>query len=60
VIEIAVMAISGAVGPTFMEVVYSARGVILPINLLDTAIEIPLITAWAITVLITRKTSHGP
>jgi hypothetical protein len=58
-IEVAVMAVSGAVGLTIIDVVYTARGVILPIYLLDAAIQIPLIIAWAISVWINREMSHN-
>jgi hypothetical protein len=54
-IEIAVLAISGAIGLTIIDVVYTARGVILPIYLLDAALEIPLIFAWSIAVLFNRQ-----
>jgi hypothetical protein len=54
-IEIAVMAVSGALGLTIIDVVYTARRVILPIYLLDAAIEIPLIIAWSIALLLGRE-----
>jgi hypothetical protein len=59
VVEIAVMAVSGAVGLTIIDVVYTARRVIPPIYLLDAAVEIPLIVAWGIAILINREPSHG-
>jgi hypothetical protein len=55
VIEIAVMAVSGALGLTIIDAVYTARRVILPIYLVDAAIEIPLIIAWVLAVLINRE-----
>jgi hypothetical protein len=56
-IEIAVMAISGSVGLTIIDVVYTARGVIQPIYLLDAAIQIPLVIAWGIAILANREES---
>jgi hypothetical protein len=46
VIEIGVLAVSAAIGLTTIDIVYTIRGVILPIYLLDAAIEIPLIVCW--------------
>jgi hypothetical protein len=45
-VEIAILAVSAAVGLTAIDIVYTMRGVILPIYLLDAAIEIPLILCW--------------
>jgi hypothetical protein len=60
VIEIAVMAVSGALGLTIIDVVYTARRVILPIYLVDAAVEIPLIIAWGIAIWTTREKSPCP
>jgi hypothetical protein len=45
-VELAVLAIAAAAGLTSIDVIYTTRGIILPIYLLDAAIEIPLILAW--------------
>ena len=45
-IELAVLAIAAAIGLTAIDIIYTARGIILPIYLLDAALEIPLILAW--------------
>jgi hypothetical protein len=50
-LELAVVAIGAAIGLTTIDVVYTWRGVILPIYLLDAAIEAPLIAAWCATLL---------
>jgi hypothetical protein len=49
-VELAVLAIGAAIGLTSIDVVYTWRGVILPIYLLDAAIEVPLIAAWCVTL----------
>jgi hypothetical protein len=46
-----VLAIASSVGLTSIDVIYTARGVILPVYLLDAAVEIPLILAWTIAVV---------
>ncbi len=50
-LEIAVLALGGAIGLTAIDVVYVARQVIAPIYLVDAAIQIPLITAWIVASL---------
>ena len=45
-LELAILGISSALGLTTIDIVYTARGVILPIYLLDAVLEIPLIVAW--------------
>jgi hypothetical protein len=50
-VELAVLAIASSVGLTSIDVIYTARGVILPVYLLDAAVEIPLILAWTIAVV---------
>lgn len=45
-IELAVLAIAAAVGLTAIDVIYTSRGIIAPIYLLDAALEAPLIIAW--------------
>jgi hypothetical protein len=45
-LEIAVLAMAAAAGLTTIDVVYVLRGVILPIYLVDAAIEVPLILLW--------------
>jgi hypothetical protein len=45
-VETAVLAVGAAAGLTAIDLIYVARGVILPIYLVDAAAEIPLIAAW--------------
>jgi hypothetical protein len=45
--ETVVLAIASAAGLTAIDVIYVARGVIAPIYLLDAAIEVILLLAWA-------------
>jgi hypothetical protein len=49
-VELAVLSVGAAIGLTAIDVIYTLRGVILPIYLLDAAIEIPLILAWLCVV----------
>lgn len=57
VVELAVLAIGAALGLTAIDVIYTMRGVILPVYLLDAALEVPLILAW-ITALIWRSSAQ--
>ncbi len=50
VLELAVLAIGAAAGLTAIDVIYTARGVILPVYLLDAALEVPLILAWCVAL----------
>ena len=45
-IEVAVLAITAALGLTGIDVFYTWRGMILPVYLIDAAIEIALAVAW--------------
>lgn len=45
-IEIAVLALGAATGLTAIDIIYTLRGVILPVYLIDAAVEIPLIACW--------------
>jgi hypothetical protein len=47
-LEIGFLAVATAASLTAIDVIYVARGVILPIYLLDAVIEIPLILGWCI------------
>lgn len=58
-LELGVLAIAAAVGLTMIDVVYTARGVILPVYLLDAALEIPLILAWCVALIWMRDSRHG-
>jgi hypothetical protein len=58
-LEIGVLAISGVIGLTIIDVVYTARRVILPMYLVDAVIEIPLILAWCDALLFHRGSNHG-
>src|SRR4051812_15879125 len=60
VIEIGVLAIAAAIGLTAIDVIYVARGVILPIYLLDAVIEMPLILIWCIALAAGRHVSRVP
>lgn len=53
-LEVAVLAIGAAFGLTAIDVIYTARGVILPVYLIDAAVEVPLIAAWCVA-LVNRK-----
>jgi hypothetical protein len=57
-LELGVLAIAAAVGLTAIDVVYTARGVIQPIYLLDAALEIPLIFAWCVALISLRGRWH--
>jgi hypothetical protein len=50
VVEIAVLAIGSAAGLLWIDVYYSAAGVIAPIYLADAVAEVLLIAAWAIAL----------
>ena len=56
-VELGVLAVGAAVGLTIIDVVYTWRGVILPIYLLDAVLELPLIAAWSF--LIARRLYEG-
>jgi hypothetical protein len=45
-LELGLLAIGAACGLTAIDVIYTCRGVILPIYLVDAAAEVPLILAW--------------
>jgi hypothetical protein len=49
-IELAVLAVAAAAGLTAIDVIYTSRGVLAPIYLLDAALEGPLIVAWLVTL----------
>jgi hypothetical protein len=49
-IELAVLAMGAAAGLTAIDVFYTWRGVILPVYLLDAALEVPLIVAWLVAL----------
>src|SRR5204863_6893437 len=49
--ETITVAIGAAIGLTAIDIVYVYRGVIQPIYLLDAAIEIVLLMAWAVVLL---------
>jgi hypothetical protein len=53
-LEIAILAIASAIGLTAIDVIYVARKVILPIYLVDAAVECVLIAGW-ITALLTKR-----
>jgi hypothetical protein len=61
-VEISILGIAAASGLTAIDLIYTVRGLILPIYLLDAAIEIPLILAWLVALLWRRHSSrvcHG-
>jgi hypothetical protein len=49
-VEIAALAMLAACGLTAIDVIYTARQVILPIYLLDAAVEVPLVVAWCVVL----------
>src|SRR5688572_2121512 len=49
-VELAVLAMAAAAGLTAIDIIYTVRGIILPVYLLDAAIEIPLILAWVAAI----------
>jgi hypothetical protein len=55
VIELAVLAMSSNVGLTAIDCIYTARGVILPIYLVDAALQVPLFIAWIFALSSTWK-----
>jgi len=54
-VEIGVLAVISAASLVAIDVIYVARGVILPIYLLDAVIEVPLILAWSIALAATIR-----
>jgi hypothetical protein len=58
-LEIAILAMAAAAGLTTIDIVYVTRGVILPIYLLDAAIEIPLILLWLGCLALTPRAAAG-
>lgn len=49
-VELGVLAVGAAVSLTIIDVIYTWRGVILPIYLLDAVLELPLIAAWSFLI----------
>jgi hypothetical protein len=49
-IEIGILAVGAALGLTAIDVIYVARGVILPVYLLDAVLELPIILSWCIVL----------
>src|SRR5687767_3694414 len=49
-LEIAILAITSAIGLTAIDVIYVARNVILPIYLVDAALECVLIIFWIVAL----------
>ena len=60
VLSIAIVAVGAAVGLTAIDVIYVARGVILPIYLLDAVLEVPLILTWIIVLTSMLRSKHPP
>ena len=54
-VEIGVLAIAAACGLTAIDIIYTWRRVILPIYLLDAALEIPLIAAWCVALALKMR-----
>jgi hypothetical protein len=50
-VEVAVMAITSAVGLTCIDVVYHARGTISAVYLVDAALEVAFVIAWGICLI---------
>jgi len=57
--ELGVLAIAAAAGLTMIDFVYTARGVIQPVYLLDAALEVPLILAWCVALVWRPVRWHG-
>jgi hypothetical protein len=58
-LELGILAIAAATGLTAIDVVYTARGIIQPIYLLDAALEVPLVLAWCLAMISTSGTTHN-
>jgi hypothetical protein len=58
-LELALLAVLAASGLTAIDVIYTTRKVILPIYLLDAAIQVPLIIVWCVA-LAWIKTARAP
>ena len=58
--EIIVLAILSAIGLTAIDCIYTARGVIEPIYLLDAAAEVVLLLGWAVALLYQAAGSPAP
>jgi hypothetical protein len=58
-LELGVLAIASAVGLTGIDLVYTSRGVIQPVYLLDAALEVPLILAWCVALVSLSKNGHN-
>lgn len=59
-LELAVLAIGCGIGLTSIDVIYTARGVILPVYLIDAAVEVVLIVGWVIALTKNRPDDAGP
>lgn len=51
VLSIAIVAVGAAVGLTAIDLIYVARGVILPIYLVDAVLEVPLFLTWIVILI---------
>jgi hypothetical protein len=56
--EIALLAVASAAGLTAIDVIYVMRRVILPVYLIDAAMEVPLIIGWC-SVWALRRSGHS-
>ncbi len=56
-IELAILALAAATGLTAIDLIYTTRGVILPVYLLDAVIEVILILAWGVTIF--QRSRHS-
>ena len=57
-VEIALLALVSACSLTAIDVIYVTRGVILPIYLLDAALEVPLILGWCVALAMAARADH--
>lgn len=57
-LELGILAIAAAIGLTAIDVVYTVRGIIQPIYLLDAALEVPLILGWCLAMVSTSGNKH--
>lgn len=54
--EIAVLALATALGLAAIDVIYVIRGVILPIYLVDAALQVVIIVSWTVVLLRYKRT----
>lgn len=53
--ELAVLAVVSAIGLTGIDLLYTARDIILPVYLIDAVAEVLLITGWTVALVARRR-----